>query len=30
VQKALFPLLAALGRARGYRASYQEYAQPTD
>jgi quercetin dioxygenase-like cupin family protein len=30
VQKALFPLLAALGRARGYRARYEKYALPTE
>jgi quercetin dioxygenase-like cupin family protein len=30
VQKALFPLLAALGRVRGYRARYKEYALPTE
>ena len=29
VQKAVFPLLAALGRMRGYRARYQKYALPT-
>ena len=30
VQKAVFPLLAALGRVRGYRARYEEYALPTE
>ncbi len=29
VQKAFFPLLAAIGRMRGYRARYQKYALPT-
>ena len=30
VQKALFPVLAALGRMRGYRARYEKYARPTE
>jgi quercetin dioxygenase-like cupin family protein len=30
VQNAAFPLLAALGRMRGYRARYQKYALPTE
>ena len=30
VQKALFPVLAALGRMRGYRARYERYALPTE
>jgi quercetin dioxygenase-like cupin family protein len=30
VQKTLFPVLAALGRMRGYRARYPRYALPTE
>ena len=30
VQNVLFPLLAAVGRTRGYRARYARYALPTD
>ncbi len=30
VQNTLFPVLAALGRFRGYRARYQKYALPTE
>jgi quercetin dioxygenase-like cupin family protein len=30
VQKALFPVLAALGRARGYHARYARYALPSE
>jgi len=30
VQNTLFPVLAALGRMRGYRARYQKYALPTE
>jgi hypothetical protein len=30
VQKAVFPLLSALVRMRGYRARYQKYALPTE
>jgi quercetin dioxygenase-like cupin family protein len=30
VQNRLFPMLAAIGRLRGYRARYQKYALPTD
>jgi quercetin dioxygenase-like cupin family protein len=30
VQKALFPVLAAIGRMRGYRARYPEYALPIE
>ena len=30
VQKALFPVLAALGRRLGYRARYEKYALPTE
>ncbi len=30
VQRALFPVLAALGRRRGYRARYEKYALPAE
>jgi len=30
VQNTLFPVLAAIGRIRGYRARYQKYALPTE
>ena len=30
VQNVVFPVLAAIGRARGYRARYARYALPTD